>query len=127
MPLKSSEPRMILRRRPTLAALLVLVTLSRAIAADSLAPVEVYRRDITALAVSASAGFEGPAVFLGYGVRSPDHRYDSYAGAEVKGKVAIVFRYEPQDGAGKSRWADGDEKTRGWTPASFLTAKAGWA
>jgi Zn-dependent M28 family amino/carboxypeptidase len=35
------------------------------------------------------------AVFVGYGVTAPEFQYDDYAGAEVKGKVAVVLRGAP--------------------------------
>jgi hypothetical protein len=35
------------------------------------------------------------AVFVGYGVTAPEFRYDDYAGADVKGKVAVVLRGAP--------------------------------
>ena len=61
-------------------------------------------------------------MFVGYGVASG--AYDSYAGlgeAGLKGKIAIAFRYEPQDARGRSRWA---KRPGGWTSAASLTNKA---
>jgi Zn-dependent M28 family amino/carboxypeptidase len=34
-------------------------------------------------------------VFVGYGVTAPEFQYDDYAGADVKGKVAVVMRGAP--------------------------------
>jgi hypothetical protein len=43
-------------------------------------------------ALSPEASVEGPVVFVGYGVRTPDGSYDDYAGLDVKGKiVAFLF------------------------------------
>ena len=35
-------------------------------------------------------------VFAGYGITSPKHVYDDYAGLDVAGKVVIVLRYAPR-------------------------------
>jgi Zn-dependent M28 family amino/carboxypeptidase len=35
------------------------------------------------------------AVFVGYGVTAPEFQYDDYAGADVKGKVAVILRGAP--------------------------------
>jgi Zn-dependent M28 family amino/carboxypeptidase len=35
------------------------------------------------------------AVFVGYGVTAPEFQYDDYAGADVKGKLAVVLRGAP--------------------------------
>lgn len=46
------------------------------------------------------AGFmEGPLVFAGFGIHAPDHDYDDYAELDVKGKVVLIFRYEPRIGS----------------------------
>ena len=37
------------------------------------------------------AQVEGPVVFVGYGVRTPDGKYDDYAGVDVKGKLVALF------------------------------------
>ena len=84
--------------------------------------------DFNAMGFSASKSFEGPVVFVGYGIvnykapsradpdhpeRAPPSGYDSYRGAAANalvGKVAIAFRYEPQDGRGRSLWAESDDE-----------------
>ncbi|NVB38980.1 M28 family peptidase [Pseudenhygromyxa sp. WMMC2535] len=40
-------------------------------------------------------------VFLGYGVTAPEYQWDDYAGADVKGKIAVVFVGDPptEDGS----------------------------
>jgi len=38
---------------------------------------------------------EAPMVFVGYGVRTPDGRYDDYAGLDVKGKIVIFLGGAP--------------------------------
>jgi hypothetical protein len=59
--------------------------------------------DFTPLAVGGSKAFEGPLVFAGYGITARDLKresetltYDDYAGLDVKGKVVIILRKEPQ-------------------------------
>jgi hypothetical protein len=37
-----------------------------------------------------------PVVFCGYGIDQPELGYNDYAGVNVKGKVVMVFRYNPQ-------------------------------
>ncbi|MHB8929637.1 MAG: M20/M25/M40 family metallo-hydrolase [Melioribacteraceae bacterium] len=37
-----------------------------------------------------------PVVFCGYGLAQPDKGYDDYAGIDVKGKVVMVFKYNPK-------------------------------
>jgi len=71
--------------------------------------------DFSALGLSASRAFSGQAVFVGYGLISKARRYNSYRGLganSLKGKVAIVWRYEPQDSKGKSRWGKGGRWSR---------------
>ena len=47
------------------------------------------------LGFSASGKADGELVFVGYGITAEDYGYDDYAGADVKGKIAVVLRYEP--------------------------------
>lgn len=39
---------------------------------------------------------EAPVVFVGYGITAPEYKYDDYAGVDVKGKIVLVLRHEPQ-------------------------------
>jgi len=83
---------------------------------------------------SANGSFRGEAVFIGYSIVDADRKYDSFAGGGpdmLKGKVAICFRYEPQDTDGRSLWARADAEAgkpkRQWTDAASLINKAQWA
>lgn len=38
-----------------------------------------------------------PVVFVGYGITAPEFKYDDYAGVEVKGKIVLCLRHEPQE------------------------------
>ncbi len=81
-------------------------------------------RDYVALGISADGNFAGEAVFVGYSITDSQRRYSSYgfaSGQMLRGKVAVAFRYEPQDGDGKSLWAKGE---RPWSPAASLLNKA---
>jgi hypothetical protein len=46
---------------------------------------------------SASGSAEGPVVFAGYGITAPEYRYDDYAGLDVRGKIVLILRHEPQE------------------------------
>lgn len=66
------------------------------------------KEDFTPLRASAESQAQGQVVFAGYGISDSDRHYDDYANLDVKGKIALVMRYEPHDAAGKSRFT-GDE------------------
>lgn len=46
---------------------------------------------------SAPATLDGTVVFAGYGITAPEYHYDDYAGLDVKGKLVLVLRHEPQE------------------------------
>lgn len=46
---------------------------------------------------SASGSVQGGAVFAGYGITAPEYGYDDYAGVDVRGKIVILLRHEPQE------------------------------
>lgn len=75
-------------------------------------------KDYTVLSSSAEGEFSGPVVFAGYGISSGSQKYDDFAGIDVKGKVVLVFRFEPHDEKGNSRF-DKD----GWSTAAHLRSK----
>ena len=67
------------------------------------------------LRASGDGPAEGSVVFAGYGIDDPARTYDDYADLDVKGKIVLVMRFEPQKYDAKtktvtSRFADkGDE------------------
>jgi Tol biopolymer transport system component len=73
----------------------------------------VAKDDWTPLGFSSSGAFKGPLVFAGYGIHAEPLGYDDFAGVDLKGKVALILRYEPQerdeksifDGKRPSRWS----------------------
>jgi hypothetical protein len=77
--------------------------------------------DFGVVSFSAESKFEGPVVFVGYGVTSAKNNYDDYANVDVKGKVALALRYEPHDKDGVSRFTG---KKGDWSPNASLIEKA---
>ncbi len=73
----------------------------------------VAREDWTPLGFSSSGAFSGEIVFAGYGIEAPPLDYRELDGVDLKGKVALMLRYEPQekdeksifDGRRPSRWS----------------------
>jgi Zn-dependent M28 family amino/carboxypeptidase len=50
---------------------------------------------MTGSAAKPDASVQAPVVFLGYGVRTPDGKYDDYAGVDVKGKIIAIMSGAP--------------------------------
>lgn len=46
----------------------------------------------------------GGVVFAGYGITAPEYDYDDYAGVDVKGKIVLLLRHEPQEFDEKSKF-----------------------
>ncbi len=40
---------------------------------------------------------DGKVVFVGYGITAPEYNYDDYAGLDVKDKIVVMLRHEPQE------------------------------
>src|SRR5580658_4400267 len=53
---------------------------------------EIVAKDQTG---HATAEFDAPIVFVGYGIHAPEYHWDDYAGVDVKGKIALVIVNEP--------------------------------
>jgi aminopeptidase YwaD len=94
----------------------------------------VAKDDWTPLGFSSAGKFAGEVAFVGYGITAPDLKYDDFAGVDLKGKVALMLRYEPQekddaspfDGRKPSRWSAMRYKTlqareRGAVAVVFVT------
>ncbi len=54
---------------------------------------------------SGNGKLSGPVVFAGYGITAPEYDYDDYAGVDVKGKIVLVLRHEPQEFDEHSKFA----------------------
>ena len=52
--------------------------------------------DFTPLIISESGRASAEVVFAGYGITAPEYNYDDYAGLDVKGKIVLILRYEPE-------------------------------
>ena len=61
----------------------------------------------------------GTVVFAGYGITAPEYDYDDYAGIDVKDKVVLLLRHEPQEFDEKSKFGG-----KGLTNHSMFTTKA---
>jgi hypothetical protein len=79
--------------------------------------------DFNVLGISGSATAEADVVFVGYGLESgPDGvAYSSFSGDEraIEGKVAVVFRFEPLNERGRSRFGEGGA----WSERTSLRPK----
>ncbi|HYV63850.1 MAG TPA: M28 family peptidase [Bryobacteraceae bacterium] len=51
---------------------------------------------------SSSGAFSAPVVFVGYGITANEYHYDDYAGIDVKDKIVLLIRHEPQEFDDKS-------------------------
>ena len=58
--------------------------------------------DFRPLAIGGSAEFDAPLLFAGFGITAPEYDYDDYAEIDVKGKVVLIIRKEPQQTDRKS-------------------------
>ena len=69
--------------------------------------------DWTPLGLSSSGAYSGELAFVGYGIEAPPVGYRELEGVDIRGKVVLVLRYEPQekdeaspfDGKRPSRWS----------------------
>jgi aminopeptidase YwaD len=56
-----------------------------------------FQQDFVPLNVSSAGKVSGEVVFAGYGITAPEYNYDDYAGLDVKDKIVLVLRHEPQE------------------------------
>ncbi len=56
-----------------------------------------FERDFMPLNLSSAGDVSGSVVFAGFGITAPEYDYDDYAGLDVKGKIVIILRHEPQE------------------------------
>jgi len=54
-------------------------------------------QDFLPLSFSARSTASGAVVFAGYGITAPEYNYDDYTHLEVKGKIVLALRHEPQE------------------------------
>jgi hypothetical protein len=58
--------------------------------------------DYVPLSFSSVGTFSGPLVFAGYGASADEFQYDDYAHLDVKDKIVVLLRYEPERFAEKA-------------------------
>lgn len=62
-------------------------------------------KEYTPLTFSGNGRVVGDVVFAGYGITAPELNYDDYAGVDVKDKIVLILRYEPQEDSEQSVFA----------------------
>jgi Tol biopolymer transport system component len=82
----------------------------------------ITTEDWTPLGFSSSGDIQAPLVFAGYGISAPPLNYDDFAGLDVKGKVVLMLRYEPQEKDDNSPF-DGRKPSR-WSAMRYKTLQA---
>lgn len=80
-------------------------------------------KDFSVLGMSGSGQITAPLAFVGYSIVGGPNEYGSYFGdnADLTGKVALIFRFEPMDDEGRSKWIR--EGTEGWSSYAAFAPK----
>lgn len=76
----------------------------------------------TPLGFSSAGSFDAPIAFVGYGIDAAPLNYRELEGIDLKGKVALMLRYEPQERDEKSPF-DGKRPSR-WSSMRYKATKA---
>lgn len=80
-------------------------------------------RDFMLTGMGQNGTVSGEAVFVGYGMDDGPDGYNNFEGVEsLEGKIAVLFRFEPMDAEGNSRWNEG---RRGWSGRAGFRNKIG--
>jgi Tol biopolymer transport system component len=74
------------------------------------------------LGFSSAGTFSAPIAFVGYGIEAAPLNYRELEGIDLKGKVALMLRYEPQERDEKSPF-DGKRPSR-WSSMRYKATKA---
>jgi Tol biopolymer transport system component len=74
------------------------------------------------LGFSSAGAFSGPLAFVGYGIDATPIGYNDFDGVDLKGKVALMLRYEPQEKDDNSKF-DGRKPSR-WSAMRYKVLKA---
>lgn len=85
-------------------------------------------KDFNPLGVSGNGTVTGELVYVGYSITEGDNNYSSYKeGDDLSGKIAVMYRFEPMDDSGRSRWNKSATGTAGgnWSGHAGLTQKLG--
>ena len=62
----------------------------------------IEAKDFVPLSMSGNGNASGRVVFAGFGITAPEYHYDDYANADVKDKIVLILRHEPQEADPKS-------------------------
>ena len=76
----------------------------------------------TPLGFSSSGTFNAPVAFVGYGIEAAPLNYRDFEGVDLKGKIALMLRYEPQERDEKSPF-DGKKPSR-WSALRYKAMQA---
>lgn len=80
--------------------------------------------DFNPLGFSGNGDCTGPLAFVGYSIAGGPEGFTSYkADDSLAGKIAVIFRYEPVNEQGKSKWTTFE----GWSRHAALMEKVGEA
>ncbi len=82
-----------------------------------------HGEDFSSFYFSGSGRVTGPVVFAGYGITAPEYGYDDYAGVDVKDKIVLVLRREPQEKDAQSKWNGSEITSHGSFEAKAVNAK----
>jgi Tol biopolymer transport system component len=80
------------------------------------------RTDWTPLGFSSSGAFSGKVAFAGYGIDAAPLGFRELEGLDLKGKVALMLRYEPQEQNEQSKF-DGRRPSR-WSAMRYKATRA---
>ena len=83
-----------LQRGEVMEANRIVVTLNRAGTKSLTLKIE---EDFWPLAGSPDDAVEGEIVFAGYGITAPEHKWNDYRSAKVKGAIVMVLDHEPRE------------------------------
>lgn len=61
---------------------------------------------------SGSGNFNAPVAFCGYGLSQPELGYDDYNGIDVKGKVVMVYKYNPKWNVDGKNFTNGNPREK---------------
>lgn len=64
-----------------------------------------FQKDFQPFNFSGNGTATAEVVFVGYGITAPEYNYDDYAGIDVKDKIVLALRHEPQEFDEKSVFA----------------------
>jgi len=80
-------------------------------------------QDFSPFYFSGSGRVSGGVVFAGYGITAPEYSYDDYDGLDVKDKVVLVLRREPQEKDVGSKWQGTGMTTHAAFESKVVNAK----